>query len=353
MSLTKVIIWGYPLHSHTHSYVHYGWYKTFTALGYEAYWFDDNQHPNPQDFDYTNCLFITEGYADAKIPMHESNVYFVHVCKNPAKYIASGARLIDIRYHVKSIYDCNYQYSTIEKEANGRIIKISHSSKYEPEATDRDLNRSWWVNPSLTYEAVYIYWATDLLPSEINLDDRFIAPASTPTVVYIGTIGGGNQNEVYNMIHACKQLRINFAHVDPWKAPVSCEENRTLVQQSIIAPDIRGSGENERKSMGDTGTNHKQNGYVPCRIFKNISYGKFCATNSMAVWEALGAPDILPCEEDEFRLVNLCLQEHKNYDLIKKQMEWVRDKHTYVNRIEDLLAVLAQKDHTLAKKQTK
>ena len=63
----KVVIWGFPLHSHTHSYIHYGWYKGFKHLGYDTYWFDDTNYPS--DFDYSNCLFLTEGYADNNIPI--------------------------------------------------------------------------------------------------------------------------------------------------------------------------------------------------------------------------------------------------------------------------------------------
>ena len=40
----KVIIWGYPLNTHTHSFVHYGWHKGFKALGYETYWFHDQDY---------------------------------------------------------------------------------------------------------------------------------------------------------------------------------------------------------------------------------------------------------------------------------------------------------------------
>lgn len=348
--LNKVIIWGYPLHSHTHSYVHYGWHKAFKAMGYDTYWFDDTQHPDPSIFDYTNCMFITEGYADNKIPMNSSNVYFVHVCRYPMKYIQNGVRLVDVRYNVRSIYDCNYQYNVIEKEQAGKITRISDATKYEAEASDHDLNMHWWTRQTVTYEALYTYWATDLLPNEINLEDRFIEPISPPTTVFVGSLGGGNQWELRNLMQACHKRGITFKHIDPWKTPVSFEENVKLVQESIIAPDVRGAGEPERINRGDTGTCHKQNGYVPCRIFKNISYGKFCATNSCAVQQAIG--DIIPCEEDEGDLVDLCLRERNNYDLIKKQMEWVRDKHTYVNRVDDLLEVLSKKGHTLAKQHS-
>jgi hypothetical protein len=82
----KIIIWGFPLHTHTHSYIHAMWYKVFKeGFEKETYWFDDSNYPT--DFDYNNCLFISEGYADKNIPLDRSSTYFVHVCINPGKFI--------------------------------------------------------------------------------------------------------------------------------------------------------------------------------------------------------------------------------------------------------------------------
>ena len=108
---SKVIIWGFPLHTHTHSYIHYGWVKGFTHLGYETHWFHDGDFP--KGFDFSNCLFITEGYADDNIPIVESSIYFVHIARNPEKYIGKAKRFIEIRYLVDSIKDCNYNLKTV------------------------------------------------------------------------------------------------------------------------------------------------------------------------------------------------------------------------------------------------
>ena len=46
MKYSKVIIWGHPLHSHTHSYIHEAYYRAFKYLGYDVYWFHDNEYPD-------------------------------------------------------------------------------------------------------------------------------------------------------------------------------------------------------------------------------------------------------------------------------------------------------------------
>ena len=56
----RVIIWGYPLHTHTHSYIHLGYYRAFKALGFETYW-SDNVHTIGEEFN--DSLVITEHFA--------------------------------------------------------------------------------------------------------------------------------------------------------------------------------------------------------------------------------------------------------------------------------------------------
>ena len=107
-SFRQVIIWGFPLHSHTHSYIHGAWVKTFQHIGIPVHWFHDGSFP--ELFDYTNTCFITEGWADDNIPIESSSTYFVHIAKDPSKYLDKGARLIEIRYHVIEINDSNYYY---------------------------------------------------------------------------------------------------------------------------------------------------------------------------------------------------------------------------------------------------
>jgi hypothetical protein len=235
MTLNKVIIWGFPIDTHTHSYIHYCWNKTFKYLGYETYWFHDDQYEDPITFDYTNCLFITEGYADKNIPLDKSNTYFVHVCINPYKYIEIGARLIDIRYNVSKLIDYNYNYDLDYKIENNnvRLIDGSTVNYYEVHATHNDLNKQF-IKPVLneiSYEAVYMCWATDLLPHEIDYEDRFIKPEVPSKMYFIGSIGSGNMNEINQLAKGCYDNNIRFEYNDPWKNPISFTEAQKLVQK--------------------------------------------------------------------------------------------------------------------------
>jgi hypothetical protein len=46
---------------------------------------------------------------------------------------------------------------------------------------------------------------------------------------------------------------------------------------------------------------------------------------------------------DERQLFYDAMKNIHNYDLIKEQMKLVREKHTYLNRIQDLLTIIENK----------
>ena len=104
----KIVIWGYPLNSHTHSYIHSSFYKAFKHLGHDVHWFHDDEYP--EDFDFDDCVFLTEGFADKNIPLRETSTYYVHVCVNPKKYLGKVKKLIDVRYLQESMDNDNYDF---------------------------------------------------------------------------------------------------------------------------------------------------------------------------------------------------------------------------------------------------
>ncbi len=332
-NLKKVIIWGFPLHTHTHSYIHGGWFKAFKHLEYETYWFHDGNFPSiDSGFDYGNSLFITEGYADGRIPIVSSSIYFVHICIHPEKYLGKVARLIEIRYLVDNIRDCNYEY-TLDKS---NCIKISDSTYYEKLHDNSGLRR-YHENPiKMEYECIYSCWATDLLPHEI--DEANIDRPRDKCIYWCGSYDKGNNPELRKFVDAAASMGVKFVFNNPWSNPLSYERVQELTMQSFMSPDIRCSGDPNKIALGETGTCHKQIGYIPCRVLKAISYGLLGITNSRHVWELLDKKVIY--NDDESQLFHDAIKEVGNVKLIREQMKIVKEKHTYVNRIKDLLQVL-------------
>ena len=225
----KVIIWGYKLHSHTHSYIHAGYYKAFKALGYETYWLDSRDSFDTSLFE--NALIFSEQWAvmrNPNLPLLKSSTYAIHYIGNKNNlpegnpganlYLGRVGRLIDIRYNANNWQDKNYNY-VLNKNS---LIKIGPGSYYE----------------------------------------------------------------------------------------------------SYLAPDVR------HKAFLDWG-------YIPCRNFKNISYGQLGMTNSKPVHEFFDGNIIY--NEDTYKLFFDAQKEKENYDLIKSQMLFVKENHTYINRAKELI----------------
>lgn len=330
MDFKKVIIWGFPLHTHTHSYIHGGWFKGFKSLGYETYWFHDKEYPS--NFDYNDCLFITEGYADDNIPIVSTSIYFVHICREPEKYLNKVKRLIEIRYLVDHIKDCNYNYK-LEKE---QCTKISDATYYEKLFDNSGLAK-YHNNPKkMDYECIYTCWATDLLPEEIK-EENIMYPREK-CIYWCGSYSAGNNPELRKFVMESEKNGLPVKFNNPWQKPLSYEDVYNLTIKSFLSPDIRCSGDPGKIAQGETGTCHKSIGYIPCRILKAISYGHLGVTNSKHVYELLDKQVIY--NADESKLFYDAIKERENHYLIKQQMKIVKEKHTYINRINDLLEIL-------------
>ena len=84
---------------------------------------------------------------------------------------------------------------------------------------------------------------------------------------------------------------------------------------------------------------HVDLGYIPCRIFKNISYGAIPGTHSKFIRDFFG-DNILPYSDntyDLFRVNEEFIKDDKNIEVSKWLMNEVKENHTYVNRIKTLL----------------
>lgn len=161
-NVDRVIIWGHKLHSHTHSYIHWGFYRAFKQLGYETYWVD--QRDNLGAIDLKNSLFITEGQVDRGIPVRDDCYYIIHNC-NAAPYqkLLKNGHAIILQVYT---HDC---------------LKRGEPS-FSP-CFHYDLNQP----------IIYMPWATDLLPDEIDQVKAKIATRSPKqkTAVFVGTVAGG------------------------------------------------------------------------------------------------------------------------------------------------------------------
>jgi hypothetical protein len=305
--IEKVVIWGHKLHSHTHSYVHYGFYRAFEAMGYPTLWLDNSD--NIEGLDFHNTLFISEHQVDQKIPIELDSYYVIHH-PSSERYdaVKKKGHLIDLRaYSKKSL-------STLEPK------------KIEP-----------YIFYDVPNRAIVMPWATDLLPEEIEANKarspllKKRARNEKKVIYWVGTIGKGvigNYEQITPFKQACKKHKVSFKHSDPWKTPVSPEENVELILKSYLAPII-------------CGQQQLDNDYIPCRAFKNISYGHIGVTNSRIVYELFGKRIVYNADTAQ-----LFVDAEKRLKKIKPDelfelMDFVSKHHTYLNRAQHLLDFIA------------
>lgn len=298
----KVVIWGHKLHTDTFSYVWEAFYKAFKQLGYETYWFDDSD--NTRGFNFNNCLFITMGeFVNRKMPINDTSYYMLHNCD---------------RRRYEQVYATNHAiafqvYTDRCVNQHDDLIEISPC-----------------IYKSKSGKILYMPWATDLLPHEIEQVQKKVknnwGKPKERVVYWIGTMGGGefgNIDQIEPFRRACYKKNLKFKHL----TGISPEENRNLTLNSYLAPTIVGAWQ-------------KKEGYIPCRIFKTASNGQFGITNSQAVYNLFERKIVYnPNTEQLFydaykKLKELTLEEMLGL------MDFVKNKHTYLNRVAVLLDFL-------------
>lgn len=298
ITFDKVVIWGHPLHSHTHSYIHHAFYKTFEYLKYKTYHLENIDHPN---FDFSRTLFITEGQVDSKIPIRSDCYYILHNCD-----IKKYKHLLDSNHVV-----CIQVYTNKVKE-------VETAKKIRPFFYEDYSNKTF-----------YMPWATDLLPHEIEYSKqrlkRILSKKEKKYIAWNGTFSSNppfdNASEINPFKVLCEKNGIAFFH----KIDLNPKQVIEFIQNSYLAPTIVGSWQ-------------KQEGYIPCRIFKNISYGQLGITNSKEAAELFFGKIIYSDSTEELFHKAIIYRENPDIQNQLFLMDVVQKHHTYINRIDDLLS---------------
>ena len=302
MEIKQIVIWGHKLHSHTHSYIHNGFYLGFKSLGYPTSWYDDQDDVSQLDF--SQSLFITEHQVNKKIPLRKDCLYLSH-------YVDKG------------------DYEGVPKE-NIILLKVTlRDFRDDPKDTIytplKDGEKHEYHSQIEGYQCLYMYWATDLLPYEIDQNIQRITEiqhSRTNEVNFIGSV----TDVWYFFRQICIENGIKFnqsgATFDKNSVyNVSIEENVKLIQSSLISPAFQSQSQLVER-------------YIPCRIFKNISYGRMGITNNPIVHELFD--EAILYDADFVQLINKGIQfelKPDKQETVVKLMSFVRDHHTYLNRI--------------------
>lgn len=294
-----IVVWGHKDVYHTHGHIHEGIYRALLFMGRDAHWLDLSDNVCPDDF--KNVMFFTERQAVPGMPINGSNRYVVH---NLSGDWGAEGNLIP---------ECTINFGVFVRPHEGATFIEPFFPVYE--------------------NGFEMIWATDALPPEIDNYKRDAKPLnmSSKIVNWIGTncYGGyGNMPEISEFNRAAGQCGIKMEfHGGFGRQRIPVQENARLVRESYMAPALQG-----RWQIGAH--------YIPCRIFKNISYGCGGVTNSKAVADLFEGQLIYhQSAYDLFYLAEERLRKMPQTSL-HQLMDFVKERHTYINRINSMLKAL-------------
>lgn len=166
--------------------------------------------------------------------------------------------------------------------------------------------------------ALYQPWATDLLPRKVELS----RPNRTKAVNYIGTLNHDGLGSRFQILRdSASRLGLKFRHFKG----VSDTRARSLMTSSFVTFDLRGDW-------------HQKVGYIPCRLWKGMSYGRLMTSNSMRLSGIFG--ERLNYEPDVSNVLQSSIafeDRHSDGGLVRDNAHWVLENHTYVNRAQQIL----------------
>lgn len=288
--MMRFIVWGLPLHTHTHSYVHYAFARAANYMGYETMWVPDV--PSSNDAITNNSVVLCCGVSDKNLAY-----------KNNVKYVLHNSDREDL------------------KRENYINLQVYTHDVLERNTVKLNENLTFWEQSTKT---LYQPWATDLLPEEIERIEPSIPSSEFSDVNWVGSVMSGHQgnyDEILSYSQFCEIKDLAFKVV----SQISIEDNFHIIRQSRHTPAIQGRWQVEK-------------GYIPCRIFKNISYGCWTETNSLTTADLLGLEQKKSIE-DLFDSSEKVLID-KNKEKIRQMMMLIKNNHTYVNRVKNIISCL-------------
>jgi hypothetical protein len=327
MEVKRVVIWKHLFklnESGSHTFIHQAYYKAFKHLGFETYWVDSMSKLNIDDLEGT--LFLIEGKPD-EIPLRDDCYYILHHVDNK-QFIDKGCKFINL---------CNFLLGPLSNNESYNY-PLDNSGDHGKKPLYPVEKIKDYVYYDIHNKAIYQPWATDLLPSEFAEEPLTFNP-DIKELNFIGSVWSENINQILPMIQSLhdNNIKLNIygwlqfnelKNVPNIEHMVGCgtteEDARSLVETSLFYPDIRGE-------------HHINLGYIPCRLFKNISYGCIPFTNSKLAYDFFDQKILYSPDSKDFLNNSKNYLLNRNLENDKKLMQLVKENHTYLNRVNDIL----------------
>ena len=286
------VIWGARPPANTFGYIHQAYVRALRYLGKDVIWLDGNS--DLSNLDLSNSLFVALACDMNGLPKRKDSFYFIHN--------ALGTKYMQYFEGLKTLH---YGLYVSTNSFDSTVEEVAPEMFYNP------------AGPSLVFR-----WGTDLLPFEIEANKPTrVFNSESKVVNFVGTVYPNTLNEFRR---ACLDNGIDFKRHGEG---VSIEDNIALTKASYLAPALQQAC-------------HVDIGYVPCRLFKNISYGQFGITNSKYSNDLFKGK--LVFNTDTYQLFHDAKERlsHMPLSELHSLMDEVAKKHTYVNKIQGIIKTI-------------
>lgn len=296
----KIVIWGLKKKWHTHRFIFQAYYETLKKCSIPVIWVEDEEE---------NKKYIEPGDLILSAEVQGKMV--------PEKF-----RFEEYNLPVRDdIFYClhNFKEIFLEKINPKNLLKLqvySHIAESFPKLHEA-------VHFDEKNKILFQFWGTDLLPNE------FKKPVfnNNKLVFWIGSVWNnkynqGNTEQIEELKRALKKYGLKFIKlrfVPDWL-------NIFLIRRSRIAPAIAGKFQAEID-------------YLPCRMFKNISYGQLGFSNIKKFNDIFKNCSVY--DEDIKKMIEKILSLNKDsyVDLVKKQQEICKN-FTIANHLNNILKLI-------------
>jgi hypothetical protein len=279
----KIVIWGLKNRWHTHRFIFQAYYENLQKCNIPVVWVEDEKK-SQSIIEKNDLIFSASG-------MH-------------GKMVPEKLSLDDYNLPIRDdVYYCLHAENDyfLEKISLDKSIQLkfynNEAEKYEKLYEAVHFDR--------TTKTLYQPWGTNLLPHEF---DKPIF-CMTRFVFWIGSIWKGKRNE--GNVTEIEKLAYILKSKKLWLQQIRFVPNfinKFFVRHSRIAPAIGGAIQVE--------TN-----YLPCRMFKNISYGQLGFSNIKKFDSIFKGCNIY--DENTEKMVDkvLSLKKDEYLALVEKQQE--------------------------------
>jgi len=297
----EIIVWGLKSKRHSHRFIHQGFFDNFLGYAESVFWLDDSSGNNLTPF--KRRLILASGMASKNLPILPNTDYILH------------------NVHLTP----HQQFAT--EILNSKILKLQ---VYTNSAQGAAISSIPYVKFDIEASTLYQPWGTPLPESEWH---REIEKSAGNIEYWVGSIwnnkaGQGNIQTVEMYRKALERNGIKFKRIGGSRI------NRSGMTESKAAGFLR------KSPIGATivGNWQEENGYVPCRLFKNIAAG--IPPNSNADFRKILGSDLL-FSSDVTELVDMVRTE----SLVEKQnrllaAQQLITEYTYTAAINRILISL-------------